>query len=191
MTFVDAIKVCFQKYATFSGVASRAEYWYFALFGFLVSLVATTLDGVVGSSASGGLGSLGSIGALVSIALVLPRLSVLVRRFRDAGFSPWLLLLELLPVAGLVAWIVTVGVQAFTVASNSNQANFDSMSDTEMAAFLAPFLTPTSLAALGVVILVSLGVGIFLLVVTLLPSKSLEQGNRILAKEVARRQPNA
>ncbi len=190
MTFVDAIKVCFHKYATFGGVAARSEYWYFMLFSVLVAAVASVVDGVAGASGSG-LNAVANISSLASIALVLPRLSVTVRRFRDAGFSPWLLLLELLPIAGLVAWIVSVGVEAFSAAASSSQSNIDSMSDSEMAAFLAPFLTPSSLAALGVVILVSLAVGIFLLVVTLLPSKSLVQGNRILAKEVARQQPNA
>ncbi|MEY3999964.1 MAG: hypothetical protein RLZZ626_319 [Actinomycetota bacterium] len=190
MTFVGAIKVCFQKYTTFSGVAGRAEYWYFVLFSVLVTAVTSVIDGVASSSGSG-LSGIASISSLASIALVLPRLSVSVRRFRDAGFSPWLMLLELLPIAGLVTWIVSVGVGAFASAANSSQATLDSMSDSELATLFAPFLTPSSLAALGVVILVSLGVGIFLLVVTLLPTKSLEQGNRILAKEVARQQPNA
>ena len=29
--FVEALVVCFRKYATFSGRASRSEYWYFVL----------------------------------------------------------------------------------------------------------------------------------------------------------------
>lgn len=36
MGFVDAIKVCFNKYATFTGRASRAEYWWWVLFTFVV-----------------------------------------------------------------------------------------------------------------------------------------------------------
>jgi uncharacterized membrane protein YhaH (DUF805 family) len=32
MRFQDAIRVCFSKYATFSGRASRPEYWWFVLF---------------------------------------------------------------------------------------------------------------------------------------------------------------
>jgi len=34
--FIDAIKRGFRKYATFSGRASRSEYWWWALFTFIV-----------------------------------------------------------------------------------------------------------------------------------------------------------
>ena len=43
MNFTDAIKSCFQQYATFSGRASRSEYWWFALFSVLVTLAARYL----------------------------------------------------------------------------------------------------------------------------------------------------
>ena len=191
MTFVDAVKSGFKNYANFSGVASRAEYWYFALFGFLVTLVASTLDGVFGGTGSGGLGSLGSIGSLVSIALVLPRLTLNVRRFRDAGFSPWLLLLGLLPVAAVITWIVTLAASAGPNAFDGLTGDTNNITNAQLQALIAPFTTPAALAALGVVILTTLGVGIFFFVVTLLPGKSIEQGNRILAKEVARQQPIA
>lgn len=39
MSFTQAIQTCFNKYATFSGRASVAEYWWFMLFCFLVNLV--------------------------------------------------------------------------------------------------------------------------------------------------------
>ena len=32
MTFIDAVKTCYRKYAVFSGRAGRAEYWYLNLF---------------------------------------------------------------------------------------------------------------------------------------------------------------
>ncbi len=37
--FIDAIKRGFKKYATFSGRAGRSEYWWWALFTFIVSVV--------------------------------------------------------------------------------------------------------------------------------------------------------
>ncbi|MCL5741540.1 MAG: DUF805 domain-containing protein, partial [Betaproteobacteria bacterium] len=36
MDFVQAIKSCLGQYATFSGRASRSEYWWFFLFQVLV-----------------------------------------------------------------------------------------------------------------------------------------------------------
>jgi len=39
MGFIEAVKICFSKYATFQGRARRSEYWYFYLFIALISLV--------------------------------------------------------------------------------------------------------------------------------------------------------
>jgi uncharacterized membrane protein YhaH (DUF805 family) len=41
MDFQQSIKTCFQKYATFTGRAGRAEFWWFALFQLLVLVVAS------------------------------------------------------------------------------------------------------------------------------------------------------
>ena len=39
MSFGEAIKTCFKKYATFSGRARRSEYWWFALFTHILSSI--------------------------------------------------------------------------------------------------------------------------------------------------------
>jgi uncharacterized membrane protein YhaH (DUF805 family) len=44
VSFVQAIRTCFAKYVTFSGRATRPEYWFFFLFVFLGGVVATALD---------------------------------------------------------------------------------------------------------------------------------------------------
>ena len=41
--FCDAVKICFQKYCTFTGRARRSEYWSFFLFSMLVSIIPGTL----------------------------------------------------------------------------------------------------------------------------------------------------
>ena len=56
MDFPTSIKTCFSKYVDFKGVASRSEYWYFALF--------TALAPILISTRSAELGSLFSIGVL-------------------------------------------------------------------------------------------------------------------------------
>jgi uncharacterized membrane protein YhaH (DUF805 family) len=83
-TFWEAIKVCLTKYVDGKGRASRSEYWYFALFTFLVGL------------ATGGVGD---------VVLFLPSITVSVRRLHDIGKSAWALLWILLPVIG---WIVLI-----------------------------------------------------------------------------------
>jgi uncharacterized membrane protein YhaH (DUF805 family) len=83
-TFFEAIKVCLTKYVDGKGRASRSEYWYFALFTFLIGV------------ATGGLGD---------VLLLLPSITVAVRRLHDIGKSAWAWLWILLPVIG---WIVLI-----------------------------------------------------------------------------------
>jgi uncharacterized membrane protein YhaH (DUF805 family) len=86
--FVTAVKTCLKKYATFQGVASRSEYWWFALFYFVV-LVVVKLTGVA------------ALYALVSLALILPSVAVAVRRHHDAGRSGWWWFTNLIPPWGI------------------------------------------------------------------------------------------
>ena len=95
MSFREAIKVCFQKYFTFSGRARRSEYWSFALFCFLVSIILHFLDKflfdkgiyipvtILGKSNAIGLGYIFDLGVLI------PSLTVTVRRLHDIGKSGW------------------------------------------------------------------------------------------------------
>jgi len=103
MTFSESIQACFSKYANFNGRAKRSEYWWFALFIFLVSL---------------GLGIVSDIvSALFSLATLLPSLAVGARRLHDTKRSGWWQLLWLLPVIG---WIVVI---VFLVQEGSTEAN--------------------------------------------------------------------
>ena len=44
MNLFEAVKTCWVKYATFSGRASRSEFWYFILFCWLLRDVAYYID---------------------------------------------------------------------------------------------------------------------------------------------------
>ena len=88
MDFVQAIKSCLGQYATFSGRASRSEYWWFFLFQVLV-MVATGMLGDV-------------INRLASLALLLPALAVGTRRLHDIGRTGWWQLLLLTGIGFLV-----------------------------------------------------------------------------------------
>jgi uncharacterized membrane protein YhaH (DUF805 family) len=77
------------KYATFSGRASRSEYWWFALFGMIISWAASITGGIIDPV----FGSV--LSTLISLALFLPSLGASVRRLHDVGRSGWWLLLYL------------------------------------------------------------------------------------------------
>ncbi len=98
MTFGESISICFKKYASFDGRASRSEYWWFVLFTFLVSMG----TGIISETLSG----------LFSLAVLLPSLAVGARRLHDTDRSGWFLLLWFIPVIGwivLVIWAIQEG----------------------------------------------------------------------------------
>jgi uncharacterized membrane protein YhaH (DUF805 family) len=93
--FMAALK----KYADFSGRAQRSEYWYFFLFYLLIYLGLIVAGQVIGN--------LGSILALLFLlAMMIPSLSVGVRRLHDTDRSGWWLLISLIPLIGAIVLIV-------------------------------------------------------------------------------------
>lgn len=92
MNFGQAISTCLSKYATFSGRASRPEFWWFFLFQILVSIVTSFLGDIVN--------------ALASLALLLPALAVGARRLHDIGRSGWwqLVALTVIGILLIIYW---------------------------------------------------------------------------------------
>jgi uncharacterized membrane protein YhaH (DUF805 family) len=86
MSFGRAISTCFRKYVTFTGRASRSEYWYFLLFGVLLSIPASIIDSTLATTATPGMRP---VGGLLTLVLFLPRLSAAVRRLHDVNRSGW------------------------------------------------------------------------------------------------------
>jgi len=163
ITFAGAVKSGLKNYSNFKGTATRAEFWYFYLFGVLLNIVLSTFDSFIapqGGSPSM-MTSAGPLYTLVNIALVIPNLSIGIRRFHDAGFSAKWLLLWLLPVA---VFFVSGGLSTASGMTLSADS-----SDAQVLAALA-FLIPTILA--------SAAVGVFQLVIQLLRTKTHEEGNK-------------
>ena len=91
MSFSDAIKACFAKYADFNGRAKRPEFWWFTLFIILVSLGLDMVSSIVS--------------LLFSLATLIPSLAVGARRLHDTNRSGWWQLLWFIPIIG---WIVVI-----------------------------------------------------------------------------------
>jgi len=94
-----------QNYATFSGRARRSEYWYFALFNLIFSIVAAILDNVLGIAMEGI--SYGPLTFIYSLAVFIPGLAVLVRRLHDVGKSGWMYFIALIPIIGAI-WLLVL-----------------------------------------------------------------------------------
>jgi len=109
MDFQTAIRSFINKALTVEGRACRSEFWYSALFMFLASLFVQVALGVPLLGIA-----VGFIGSLVLLALVIPGITVGVRRLHDIDRSGWWLLLHFVPLFGaliLLYWAVQPGTQ--------------------------------------------------------------------------------
>ncbi|MDX1640343.1 MAG: DUF805 domain-containing protein [Balneolaceae bacterium] len=84
------------KYIEFEGRARRKELWTFVLVNFVISIVLSFLDAVIGMG-------IGFIGTLFGLAMILPSISVGVRRLHDIGKEGLWILIGLIPFIG---WII-------------------------------------------------------------------------------------
>ena len=118
MSFGGALKTCFMdKFANFSGRASRSEFWWcylaFSLIGMVLwgvwfgmfLLFDLMMDDVTAAIVCCIVGSFAYIG--VSI----PYLAVSVRRLHDVGYSGWWMLISFVPMGGIIllVWFLTDG----------------------------------------------------------------------------------
>ncbi|TAK60993.1 DUF805 domain-containing protein [Methylobacter sp.] len=99
-----------KKYAVFSGRARRKEYWYFFLFNFLISILLVVIDSAMGTvSAETGLGLLSGI---YSLAVLIPGISVTVRRLHDTDRSGWWCFIALIPVIGGIVLLIFMALDS-------------------------------------------------------------------------------
>ena len=135
----DAVKRFFKKYATFSGRASRSEYWWWMLVNFAVITVLSTWTGIAAAgSVDTVTGELTGSGFMVPYALIMiwslatlvPSLALMVRRLHDGGFSGWLILLGLIPFLGGIAILVFS-----LMPSKPEGARFDAGAQQQYAAY--------------------------------------------------------
>ena len=165
ITFAGAVKAGIVKGFVFRGVASRREFWFFLLFRVLIGIVTIQLDQLFftsqGAAAVDATPEAGPLTTISALLLLVPSISVSVRRMRDAGWSAKWMALWLIPIA-------TVFASAWGLAQYLNTANVveEEALNEAFLQFTAPF------------VLVTAAVQVFLLILCLLPSKSREQGNK-------------
>ena len=110
MSFVEAVRSGFNNYANFSGRALRSEYWWWVVFVWIASAVASIIDRALGwrvyeTTVNGMQQGSGPVAAIVGLALIIPGLAVLVRRLHDTDHSGWWFWLVIIPIIG---WIVLI-----------------------------------------------------------------------------------
>jgi uncharacterized membrane protein YhaH (DUF805 family) len=91
-------KVVLEHYADFTGRARRAEFWWYALANFLVSIVLNILIAI--SSI------FWVVYVIYALGVLIPGLAVAVRRLHDTDKSGWWILIGLIPIVGVIVLIV-------------------------------------------------------------------------------------
>ena len=107
MKFTQAITTCMGKYGTFSGRASRSEYWWFYLFVVMISWGSIIVSGAMYSPDDLMFEILPN---LVSLIFIVPGIAAGSRRLHDIGKSGWWQLLWIIPIIGwilLIVWLAT------------------------------------------------------------------------------------
>ena len=115
MNFFNAIKICFSKYVTFAGRASRSEYWYFYLFFTVGAIITTIIDIIIFPDLVGAFSPLSKV---FSLALLLPFVAVTARRMHDVNRSGWWQLIPL-TIIGIIPYTYWV-----TKKSDPHDNNF-------------------------------------------------------------------
>ncbi|WP_241908279.1 DUF805 domain-containing protein, partial [Vibrio sp. 10N.261.52.A1] len=92
--FVDVIK----RPVEFNGRARRREYWYFFAVSLGITLLLSLIDNVLGWYDPNS--DIGLLSGIFSLLILLPGLSVTIRRLHDTNRTGWWVLLYLVPVIG-------------------------------------------------------------------------------------------
>lgn len=111
--YIDVLK----KYAVFNGRARRKEYWMFALFNIVISIVLGLIDVTLGLMVADG--SVGLLGLIYGLAVLLPGIGVAIRRLHDTNRSGWWLLIAFIPLIGVIVLLVFM-VLPGTAGSNDH-----------------------------------------------------------------------
>ncbi len=96
-----------KNYANFTGRARRKEYWMFVLFNIIFAVIAIILDNILGVNVEGL--PYGLFYFLYGLFIIIPSLSVAVRRLHDTGNSGWMILVGLIPIIGGI-WLLVLYV---------------------------------------------------------------------------------
>ena len=96
MTFEQAIRSGFDHYTKFDGRANRPAFWYWVLFAFAAGVAANIVDVIIGTQI---------LSYLLGLALLLPGISVAIRRLHDTNRTGWWYLL-VFTIVGIIVLII-------------------------------------------------------------------------------------
>lgn len=168
--FFQAFKLFFTHYVDFEGKSTRAAYWWWQLWEFLFGLILGGLfaftivipltrgGGEVSASVFTGIIMPVILAILWGLGTLVPRIALLVRRYRDAGVNPLLVLLTL-GAPYLISQYLSMRLILDMSAVFNTGSEFSTLIEQHPALFITGY---------GLIVLIEIGN----FIVTLLPSSS-------------------
>jgi uncharacterized membrane protein YhaH (DUF805 family) len=99
MSFWEAVRSGFDHYVRFDGRASRPAFWWWFLFSILVAVAVSAMDGTIFEESM-------LLTLFVWAVLILPSLSVAIRRLHDTNRSGWWILISFIPIIGSIVLLI-------------------------------------------------------------------------------------
>lgn len=105
----------FEQYATFSGRASRKDFWTFALINLIVALMFGFIGGLFAGLTH--LSFFNYLAHLYALCALVPGLAISVRRLHDTDHSGWWYFISFIPLIGFI-WLLVLFVLDSTPGTN-------------------------------------------------------------------------
>ena len=102
---VDWFKKSMKNYTNLSGRARRKEFWYFVLVQIGLTVLAIILDKIVFGPEPE------FFNECVALVMLVPSITVCVRRLHDTGRSGWWLLLFVVPLVGFIMLLIFFAIE--------------------------------------------------------------------------------
>lgn len=109
----------FKKYGQFTGRSTKAEFWYFTLFNYLIFFALEIISYIIGDIES-------ILSTLFILVTLMPWLAVLVRRLHDTGKSGWWMLTGL-----ILPWLIVLLAMDSEISENKYGPNPKKIADNQ------------------------------------------------------------
>ena len=103
---MDWYLLAWKRATDFSGRSRRKEYWFFQLFNLIIFAMLVPLSIAMRSVDSQSFDAAGATLFIYCLIVIVPSLSVTVRRLHDIGKSGWWYLIGFVPVIGGIILLV-------------------------------------------------------------------------------------